>query len=292
MEINEILQAFEIYDGEYKRDAIDAAIARREEIIPHLLAVLKGVLDNPAHYADRDCHYFAHVYAFMLLGYFKESKAHDLIVELASLPDDLPSELFGDSITGDLEIVLLRTCGGRIEKIKELILNKDAYEYSRTSALHALTYAVVEGYVPREEVLAFFQGLFSGDEASETDSFHDVLAICIYELYPEELMETIEKAYEEGLIHSGYIGRGEFTETLKTGKEKSLENLRVRVEQKQINDIHEYMDWWACFNQQGENLPDLSSVTTTNTKRKLDGKAKKSKRKQSKQSKKANRKKK
>lgn len=289
MEINDILQAFEIFDKEYKRSAIDAAIARREVIIPHLIGVLENVLKNPAHYADRDCQYFAHIYAFMLLGYFKETKAHDVIVDLASLPGDLPSELFGDSITGDLAIVLLRTCGGRIDKIKELILNKDAYEYSRGSALRALTYAVLEGYVPREEVLAFYQGLFTGDETSDTDSFHDILAICIYDLYPEELMETIEKAYEEGLIHPGYVGLEEFTEVLKTGKEKCLEKLRVQVEEKQINDIHESMDWWACFKQQENTLPDISSVTSPNTKRKLDGKAKKSKKKQSKQSKKANR---
>jgi hypothetical protein len=292
MEIHEILQAFEIYDREYKRSAIDAAIARREEIIPHLIGVLENVLKDPEYYADRDRNYFAHIYAFILLGYFQETKAHDVIVDLASLPVDLPSELFGDSITGDLPIVLLRTCGGRIDRIKELILNKDAYEYSRGSALQALTYAVIEGYVTREEVLAFYQGLFTGDEASDTDSFHDALAICIHDLYPEELMATIEKAYEEELIHPGYIGFGEFTKVLKTGKEKCLEKLRAQVERQQINDIHGYMDWWACFKQQGETLPDISSVTTPNTKRKLDGKAKKSKKKQSKQSKKANRKKK
>lgn len=141
-------------------------------------------------------------------------------------------------------------------------------------------------------MLAFYQGLFTGDEASDTDSFHDMLAICIYNLYPEELMETIEKAYEKGLIHPGYVGLEEFTKVLKTGKEKCLEKLRVQVEQMQINDIHEYMDWWACFKQQEKPLTDISSVTTPNTKRKLDGKAKKSKKKQSKQSKKANRKKK
>lgn len=292
MELNEILQAFDIFDGEYKRSAIDAAIARREEITPYLIGVLENVLENPGHYADRDCQYFAHIYAFILLGYFKETKSHDIIVDLASLPGDLPSELFGDSITGDLAIILLRTCGGRIDKIKELILNKDAYEYSRGSALHALSYAVLEGYVPREEVLDFYQGLFTGDEARGTDSFHNILAICIYDLYPEELMGSIEKAYKEGLIHSGYVGLGEFTEALKTGKEKCLEKLRVQVEQQQINDIHEYMEWWACFEQQGKTLPDISSVSTPNTQRKQDGKAKKSKKKQSKQSKKANRKKK
>jgi hypothetical protein len=292
MEINDILQAFEIFDREYKRSAINAAIARREEIIPHLIGVLENVLKNPEHYADRERHYFGHIYAFILLGYFKETKAHDVIVDLASLPGDLPRELFGDSITGDLPIVLLRTCGGRIDRIKELILNKDAYEYSRGSALRALTYAVIEGYVTREEVLDFYQGLFTGDEASDTDSFHDVLAICIYDLYPEELMATIEKAYEKGLIHPGYVGYGEFTEVLKTGREKCLEKLRVQVEQKQINDIHKYMGWWASFKKPGKILPDISSVNTPNNNRNQDGKAKKSKKKQSKQSKKANRKKK
>jgi hypothetical protein len=148
MELNEILQAFDIFDGEYKRSAIDAAIARREEITPYLIGVLENVLENPGHYADRDCQYFAHIYAFILLGYFKETKSHDIIVDLASLPGDLPSELFGDSITGDLAIILLRTCGGRIDKIKELILNKDAYEYSRGSALHALSYGVFPASQP------------------------------------------------------------------------------------------------------------------------------------------------
>jgi hypothetical protein len=290
MEINDILQAFEIYDKEYKRNAIDAAIARREEIIPDLIGVLENVLKNPEHYADRDCHYFAHIYAFMLLGYFKEVRAHDVIVDLASLPDDLPSDLLGDSVTGDLPIVLLRTCGGRIDRIKELILNKDAHEYCRGSALQALSYAVIGGYATREEALSFYQGLFSGDEASAPSCFHDVLAICIYDLYPEELMETIKKAYEEGLIHPGYVGYGEFTEVLKTGKEKCLEKLRIQVEKKQISDIHEYMAWWACFKQPGKTLPDISSANTPNIKQ--NRKANKSKKKQSKQSKKANRKKK
>lgn len=282
MEINDILQAFEIFEKEYKRNAVDAAIARREEIIPDLIGVLGNVLKDPEYYADRDCHYFAHIYALLLLGYFKENRAHDVIVDLASLSGDLPNLLFGDSITGDLPIVLLRTCGGRVDRIKELILNKDAYDYCRGSALEALSYAVVEGYATREEVLSFYQELFTGNEASDLSCFHDTLAVCIYKLYPEELMETIEKAYEEGLIHPGYVGYGEFTEVLKTGKENRLEKFRIEVEKKQINDIHEYMSWWVCFKK-----PEKSS----NIKQKQDSNAKKSKKKQSKQSKKANRKK-
>jgi Protein of unknown function (DUF1186) len=105
--------------------------------------------------------------------------------------------LFGDSITGDLPIVLLRTCGGQVARIKELILNKEAYEYSRGSAQQALSYAAMEGYISREE----------------------------------------------GLIHSGYVGYEEFSEVLKDGKEKCLENLREKIKQYKLDDIHESMEW-------------------------------------------------
>jgi hypothetical protein len=116
-----------------------------------------------------------------------------------------------------------------------------------------------------------------------------VLARCIYDLYPEELMDTIKKAYDEGLIHPGYVEYEAFTEVLKAGKKQCLEKLRKQVENKQIKNIHEYMAWWACFNQPGKTNPDISSAKN---KQKQDSKTKKSKKKQSKQSKKANRKKK
>ncbi len=126
MEIKEILKSFEICDKEYKRKAIDAALARREEIIPHLISVLEKVLHSPEKFAERDSDYFAHIYAFMLLGHFSETKAHDVIVDLFSLPNHLSSDLFGGSVTEDLPIVLFRTYGGNTRRIKDLILNKNA----------------------------------------------------------------------------------------------------------------------------------------------------------------------
>ena len=39
MEIQEILDAFQIHDGIYKRKLVDAAVKLKDEIIPHLIAV-------------------------------------------------------------------------------------------------------------------------------------------------------------------------------------------------------------------------------------------------------------
>ncbi len=289
MEINDLLKSLEIYDKKYKRDEIDEALIRREEITPHLISVLEKVLQDPEKYADRDSDYWSHIYAFMLLGHFCETKAHDVIVDLFSLPNGLPSDLFGDSVTGDLPIVLLRTCGGNTERIKDLILNKNAYDYCRGSALQALSYTLIEGYITREEILSFYRELFS-EEESPGSAFHDILATCIYDIYPEELMETIEKAYDEGLIHPGYIGYEDFIEILKGSKEKCLDSLRAEIQERQIDNIHDSMSWWVCFKQPKRSLSRDSSIKLLKNKPKQDKKNNKSKKKQSKASKKANRK--
>lgn len=289
MEITELLKSFETYDDTYKRDEIDAALIQREEITPHLISALEKVLQDPEKYADPNSDYWGHIYAFMLLGHFGETQAHDVIVDLFSLPNDLPSDLFGDSVTGDLPIVLLRTCGGNMERIKSLILNKSAYDYCRGSALQALSYALLEGYITREEIVSFYRELFSEEEAPES-AFHDMLATCIYDIYPEELMDTIEKAYDEGLINPGYIGYEDFTEILKGSKEKCLDSLRAEMQERQIDNIHDRMSWWACFKQPQRSLSRDSSSKLLNNKPKQDKKNKKSKKKQTKASKKENRK--
>ena len=90
--ITQILDGIKFLDGEYKRDLIDQAVEFKDEITPYLVEILENVRDNPEAYA-KDINYFAHNYALMLLGHFKEPKAHGVIVDLFSLPDDLPDML-------------------------------------------------------------------------------------------------------------------------------------------------------------------------------------------------------
>jgi hypothetical protein len=292
MEIENILKSFEIYNKKYQRDAVDAAIAQREEITPHLIAVLENVLEQPEKFADKDDDYYAHIYAFMLLGHFCETRAHDVIVDLFSLPDKLPSNLFSDIVTGDLPIVLLRTCGTSTERIKDLILDKNAYEYCRGSALQALSYTLLENYISREEIVSFYGELFSPEYASPESAFHDILATCVCDIYPEELMTTIERSYEEELIWPGYIGKENFTEVLKESKEKQLENLKNKMLSRQLDDIHRSMSWWACFEQPRKKTSALRLSGKKVKNKKQKKKAKKSRNKQAKASKRANRKKK
>jgi len=297
MTINEILDSFEKYDGVYKRQEVDAAIALQDEITPQLINVLKDVLVDPEKYADEENNYFGHIYAFMLLGYFREVEAHDVIVGLFSLPGKLSGDLFGDCVTGNLPIVLLNTCGGDLTRIKELVLNQDADEYCRGSAIESVMYGVIEGIISREDVLSYYSDLFAEYEKAGESSLTATLACCVCDLYPEELMPVIDKAYDVGIVDSTYISREEFDEALAKGKNKCLQELYVKFDRIHSLSVHDSMSWWASFDQD-KKAGNILSTSSTENRSKLNlastghvAKKIKSKNKIAKKSRKANRKK-
>ncbi len=160
--ISEILDGIKIFDGIYKRELLDSAIELKAEISPYLVKVLESVLSNPEKYIENS-ELVDHIYSIMLLGHFRESKAHKVIVDIFSLPNDISYKLFGDLISGHLATILVRTCDRHIDQIKSMVLNQNIYGFCRIAAANAMAYAVVEGIVSRKEVLSFFWNLVHGD---------------------------------------------------------------------------------------------------------------------------------
>jgi len=261
--IQEVLEALKIADGIYKREAVEAAVVLREEITPYLIGILEDALAHPNNYIDEPN--MAHIYAFILLGFFQETQAHRVMVDLFSLPKEFIDPMYGDLITEDLKYMLFRTCGGSVDQIKRLILNKEAYEYCRGAALEVLTYAVVEDIISREAALEFLGSLFTGNEDDNPDSlFWTFVADAILQLYPEELMPLIQKAFDDNKIDRWFFGPETFIEALEHGKEQTLQKLREELESRSFKDIHAYMSWWAMFDQEEKKgfnpIPNLAAL--------------------------------
>jgi len=288
--ISEILAEFRFFDGNYKKEHVDAAIGQKDEITPHLIKILESVLSNPEEYTQ-DEHLYDHIYAFMLLGHFKSKDAHKVIADIFSLKDGIPDTLYGDLITEDLPIILLNTCGGSLDRIKSMVLDKEIDEYCRNAACRAFAYAVAADYVSREEVVEFFGGLFTGDEADEISDFWSMLAIILADLYPVEIIDVIREAYEDGLIMPGFIAYEDLERSLEIGEEECLNNLRKDFEYQNIDDLHKSMSWWSCFKNNSKKSPSVAANQIQNQKKSQKKKAttKKKKRKQAKKSRKKNR---
>jgi len=283
--LHETIKDLERYDGAYKREAVDAAIGLKEEITPALIDVLEKIIISPDEYAGRE-NYHAPVYATMLLGHFKEVRAHTAIVDLFSLPENILEDLFGALVFEDLPAILFRTCGGSFDQIKSLALNNTASDRSRFTALKSMVIGVLEGVLDRDETLAFFSSLFTGKEAAPQSEFWSFFATCLYDLYPEELMDTIKKAYSDELTDPFLIGVQDFELALEQGKEEFLEERRLDEKKKSMDDIHGRMSWWACFDRKID-VPRISSSPKPKRKRKSKKKMK-NKKKMKKASKKKN----
>jgi hypothetical protein len=284
-EISTILQALERYSDKYEQVAVEAAIAHREEITPYLIDNLEKVADNPTQFLE-DLDYYLYIYAVMLLGHFHETRAHPAIVRVFSLPGPVLDQLFGDIVTEHLPTLLFNTCGGDFDLIKSLVLNRRAEAYARGEAARALAYAVAAGQLPREEALPFFSTLFTGDEAGPQSTFWGLIADCILDLHPAELMPIIQEAMERGLLDGDiFLTEGDFSRALALSVDKTLERLRQEMEQRSMDDPHRQMLSWSCFRNGGPE-PWLPPPDTTPKK---DKKAKKSKKKMAKASKHKNR---
>jgi len=218
-------------------------VERREEITPELLRILEDTVDKAAQLvAGRD--YMAHFYATFLLAQFRDARAYPLLVRLASLPGDLLDSLWGDFITLGLDRVLASVCGGELAGIQSLIEDENIYEWVRGAAVGSLATLVATGQKSRDEIVSYLAGLFRGKLVRQWSNVWDELVLCSSDLYPADLIEDIERAYEEELVDPGYIDIDEVKRDLALGKDLVLARLADDPHRRLVEDAVAEMEWW------------------------------------------------
>jgi hypothetical protein len=246
MTIQEILDQLQYCRGAFPYQTVAEAAARKDEIVPELLKILEEARLLPE--ALNDDSYLAPLYAMFLLAQFREKKAYPAIIEFLSVPDKMVMDYLGESGTEDVSRILASVAHGDTQLIKSLVENKAVDEYLRAAALKALLTQVVHGEVTRDEVVAYFQGLFRGGlEREPSVVWNDLVCDCV-DLHPEELIEDIRQAYQEDLIDEWWIDLEGVEKALAGDKESALKDLQSDAEYRYIENVAEEMSHWDCFN--------------------------------------------
>jgi hypothetical protein len=245
MNTQEIITQLTVLDNEYlPREALQAAIANREQITPSLLELVKQASENPQ-YLEKESRYMGHIYAIYLLAQFREKRALPLIIKCYSLSSKI-SFHSSEGVWEVLSKILASVSGGDDSLLKELVENEAMDDFLRNSAVGALVTLVACGEKSREEIIAYFQSLFRGKlkRESSPDIWTNLVAYAM-DLYPEEIYADIEQAYANQLVDPLFLDLKEIDEELALGKEKVLDNL---VENNRIvEDVIAEMETWACF---------------------------------------------
>jgi hypothetical protein len=252
MDVEEVIERLQFYDGTFPRQALEEAVARREQITPVLLQILEEAAHNVEDVYEQE-DYMAHIYAMFLLAQFRERRAYSLVVDFFSAPGDISLEATGDVVTEYLSRILASVCCGDVSLIKRLAENEAADEYVRNAALESLVCLVATGQMPREDVLAYYKSLFGGGLSKEPSHFWDGLVSCCTDLYPEEVYPQIKQAFEADLIDEWVIDLDFVDEHLALGREEVLSRLqddRYRLIEDTIGELESWAGFQAPIQQQ------------------------------------------
>lgn len=287
--IDELIEEFDWIDNDYKRDEVEEALALREEITPRLLRILDEVVADPVRFALEERN--AHIYAAVLLAHFREPAAHLPIIRAFSIPEDQREELWGDMVFQTLPALLLRTCNSDLATIRELVLDRGVPDYVRFAAIEALTFAVGLGMAGREEVVDLLAGLLTGAEADSGSDFWNNVVCSLCDLHPGESMAVIRQAFADDLVDPGYVDLPNVERDQARDREEMLAQLRDTAEKRVPADVHDYMSWFACFNEDNYDpvplpLPQIDSARRQQVKKKTKNRARN---KQAKKARKKNR---
>ena len=252
----EFLQPLEYLTRPFPRDAVAAAIERREESTPHLLHALQWADENPDIANDARPPYTLHLFALFLLAQFRERCAYPLIVRLCRNPEF--EALTGSVATENLRQILASVCGGDTVFIEQLIEDDGVDEWVRGAAVGALGVLLHTGGKSREAISAYFAQLFAGRLEREPNHVWDALVeVCtdfgisehldeIRKLYREEIADPLVDALED-IEHEMALPPGTST--------------RPRWDRyKLIQDTIAEMESWHCFTEKAAEEDELDEL--------------------------------
>ena len=241
MTIPEILKTLEPYTGRFPMEAMRAAIAQREAITPELLRVLQTVAENPEQYAARREGSMLHTFALYLLAQFREKRAYPFVVKMFSAPGETPFDLAGDTVTERLSSIFASVYDGNPAPLQELVENEASNEYVRDAAIEAFLVLEHSAQMPRQEVVEYFRRLFGGKLRRTHSHAWDGLACAVADLPASELLGDVRRAYEDGLVDSGFVRLEGIERDLRTRPQGRRDRHTL------ITDAIAEMEGWAAF---------------------------------------------
>jgi hypothetical protein len=256
MEIQEIISKLETFDSTFPREAIEAAIEKKEEIIPELIEILR-LTTKEANEFRNEPDFWGHIYAMLLLAQFKEKQSYQVIFEFFSLPDNLSIELLETNFIGLIGRVLASVAYGDMSLIRKLIENKDLNNSIRYSGIHAYLVSFLAGQTSREEIISYYHSLYHGKLEREPSIIWDTLIDCSIDLYPKELSDEIEQAYRDDLVTEDFIPLEEAKGWIEFEERKFLTMSDKKPYNHLITDAIKEIEYWPVFRGE-ETISDES----------------------------------
>lgn len=252
-----------IEKGKLPKKELEDIIANKEEAIPELLKVVDRFMDDPSNASDYQ-NYFGHIYAFYLLGQFKEKALFPKLLQILHWSEQELNRTLGDFLTEGSGRILASVYNDDLDALKELLENQEAYEFARGQALSAIMILVLEEHLERKEISDYYRYLLKSKRL--TPYLYAEVISCACDLHLEELFDDIQWAYEEELVDGGVFDLDDVKDAMAEDKKVRLEYSKIDIHNKYMDNTIKELQSWYIFNQNNTRSPVFPKKTKNNSK--------------------------
>jgi hypothetical protein len=251
-ELDRIVAGLE--EGKHKLpvEAIEEAREHRDLMVPRLIKVLRDT--TSAARADDTPEGNAHFFALFLLSEFHAEESLPAILEVISLPGDLPFDLFGDAITSTLARILAQFAGARPEVLDTLIGDPKLNEYVRWEAAQTYVHLVRDGHLQRDEAVRRLQQTLREALDQKDGEIACYLVSVLTSFGPKEALEDIKEVYERDMMEPFLVSLEEVEQSIAEGEAGVYTELE-RCMPTGIEDTIEELRTWASFREKPAKRP-------------------------------------
>lgn len=230
----------------YQWEAMEQAVAQRVAIKPLLLERLEQVATDPEAWIDHG--QAGLLYTVALLSHFADPAAHEPLLRLAHLPEELHDPLLGDATTEFLPVALWRTSARETAGLKRLLEDRSAYSFARGAAAEALVFGALFGALDRNEINAYLASLLQDQTFAEPyDPVWTGIVQALIDLYPAEHETVIREYLRRDDRDSFGVTEDELDHALARDRETALDEALQDVTRRFPCDVHGYLSNWAGF---------------------------------------------
>ena len=224
----------------FPKEELEYILSHGDEAVPHLIERLK-IAAELDYAGDME-------YIIFPLAQLRIHEATEYLLTVLTFDEEDLEWQLGDILTdGFCSILASCATADDIPAIKEIILNDDLYEFARSAALSALNIMFAQGRVKRDELIAFYDKLFT--DCSDNGIFM-TSAICdCATLHFDELSDKIKIVFDSGVVEFNETWEG-FQKTIaETTRENALEKFKEERFGCFVDSAIEAMAWWPVFQE-------------------------------------------
>lgn len=250
-EIDRIMRELDAGSRRLPVEAIRAARSHRELMIPRLIAAIRDATARAREGSPPKGE--AHFFALFLLIEFKAEEAFPAIVEAFSLPDEWPSDLFGDAVHSIWTIALALFAAERPEFIDGLISDRALNQYVRWNAAETYVHLVRDGRLTRAEAVERLRRLLRDATEQEDTEVAGGLVCALLSFAPVEALDDLRAAFDREVVDTCLVDWGSVERSIDEDSDEMRKSLD-RCPPTKIDTIEE-LQHWAAFREEPSKWP-------------------------------------